>query len=442
MASANWMKMNNQKAGAMTIHLGTEERASHDHSNKHIDPEKSYLNTTIGCNDYKDALGKLRDRNAEVDKVLPPQRDMGARRVVACSIEIPCPYQIQAQGKDQEFFEVMYKAMQNYFGTENVHGGFVHRDEQHLYHDKHGNECISLYHMHTLVSPCTDKGINGKAFETKKRLKEFNTLVNRECERVFGIELNTHMMEEGGESVEYLKAQEAINIAKGKLRTIEDTIEMQTDTLHGLDSDVSEVTQLLEDSHEALEQNKEDAAMIQGRIETKQNIEQELDKSIESKSKQLDSIQGSVKAAKDLRKEEQGKVLGLFQKKTVTIPYDEYKSLQKTARAVNNVIKQEEEVNQRKQAVTAKESQIEPLKAELENSIREYHAKTRAVERDFNRKMSISFEQGKQAGKEEIENQMSQLHNQTTGQSFLEVFQSAWARKLKKEKSHDYGMER
>lgn len=37
---------------------------------------------------------------------------------------------------------------------------------------------------------------------------------------------------------------------------------------------------------------------------------------------------------------------------------------------------------------------------------------------------------------------MSQLHNQTTGQSFLEVFQNAWARKLKKEKSHDYGMER
>lgn len=113
-----------------------------------------------------------------------------------------------------------------------------------------------------------------------------------------------------------------------------------------------------------------------------------------------------------------------------------------TARAVNNVIKQEEEVNQRSQAVNAKASQIEPLKAELENSIREYHAKTRAVERDFNRKMSISFEQGKQAGKEEIENQMSQLHNQTTGQSFLEVFQNAWARKLKKEKSHDYGMER
>lgn len=144
------------------------------------------------------------------------------------------------------------------------------------------------------------------------------------------------------------------------------------------------------------------------------------------------------------RKEEQGKVLGLFPKKTVTIPYDEYKSLQKTARAVNNVIKQEEEINQRSQAVNAKASQIEPLKAELENSIREYHAKTRAVERDFDRKMSISFEQGKQAGKEEIENQMSQLHNQTTGQSFLEVFQNAWARKLKlkKEKSHDYGMER
>lgn len=219
MASANWMKMNNQKAGAMTIHLGTEERASHDHSNKHIDPEKSYLNTTIGCNDYKEALQKLRDRNAEVDRVLPPQRDMGARRVVACSIEIPCPYQIQEQGKDQEFFEVMYKAMQDYFGADNVHGGFVHRDEQHLYHDKHGNECISLYHMHTLVSPYTDKGINGKAFETKKRLKEFNTLVNRECERVFGIELNTHTMEEGGQSVELLKAQEAVHTMNAQIAT-------------------------------------------------------------------------------------------------------------------------------------------------------------------------------------------------------------------------------
>lgn len=443
MASANWMKMTSQRAGAMTIHLGTEERATHDHSNKHIDPEKSYLNTTIGCSDYKEALQKLRDRNAEVDKVLPPQRDMGAKRVVACSIEIPCPYQIQEQGKDQEFFETMYKAMQDYFGTENVHGGFVHRDEQHLYHNKHGDECISLYHMHTLVSPYTaEKGINGKAFETRKRLKEFNAVVNRECERVFGVELNTHTMEEGGQSVELLKAQEAVNVAKGKLRTIEDTIEMQEDTLQGLDSDVSEVTQLLENSHEALEQNKEDAAMIQSRIEVKQDKEQKLDKSIESKSKQLDSIQGSVKAAKDLRKEEQGKVLGLFPKKTVTIPYDEYKTLQKTARAVDNVFKQAEEVNQRKQAVTAKESQIEPLKAELESSIREYHAKTRAVERDFDHKMSVSFEKGKQAGKEEIENQLSQLHNKQTGQSLLEIFQTAWIAKLKKEKSHEHSMER
>ena len=211
MASANWMKMTKQRAGSMKRHLDKYAREFKNHSNEHIDQSKSHLNTYIGCNDYTEAYQAMLQRVAEVDKIQPPQKNMKDRRIISCMIEIPCPLAIQMQGRDQEFFEAMYEEMQKYFGKENVHGMFVHRDEQHEYTDKDGTKQLSLYHGHTLLSAYTkEKGINGKAFETKKRLREFNKAIDERCKKQFGMPFNN-----GGiahkQKVEELKKEEHLH---------------------------------------------------------------------------------------------------------------------------------------------------------------------------------------------------------------------------------------
>lgn len=250
MSSVNWMKMTRQRAGSMKVHLDDKERMEHEHSNVHIDKSLSHLNSVIGCESYQQALDRMNDRTKTVDAIQPPKRRV-KDRVVACMLEVPCPLEIQEQGKDAQFFEVMYKEMQQYFGAENVHGAFIHRDEQHEYTGKDGQEYTSLYHAHVMVSAYTaDKGINGKAFETRARLKEFNDIVNKACEREFGIELNTHGLA-GHQSVEYLKKQEEYNQVTGDLIR----------------------------SQEGLEQNIQDAAYLQQRLEIKRDeYQREIDK--------------------------------------------------------------------------------------------------------------------------------------------------------------------
>ena len=70
--------------------------------------------------------------------------------------------------------------------------------------------------------------------------------------------------------------------------------------------------------------------------ETAKQIEQ-LDKDIKTKEARLTSIDGEIKAAKDLRKEKSNKGLFGRSKDEITIPYNEYRTLQKTARAVEDV---------------------------------------------------------------------------------------------------------
>ena len=204
MASANWMKATTQKAGAMKKHLGQYERENGNHSNEHIDKNLSPNNYTIGCKDFDEALERMKARTAEVDKIMPPKR-VRKDRVTCCFVELPCPESIKQQGRSDEFFQQAFQTMKNYFGDKNVHGGFVHKDEVHEYIDKDGLKKMSLEHLHTLVSAYTDKnGINGKAFETRARLKAFNKSLDDMCKNKFGVSYNTGETPQG-KAVETLK---------------------------------------------------------------------------------------------------------------------------------------------------------------------------------------------------------------------------------------------
>lgn len=232
MASAGWQKQTTTGAKKARVHFDDFERSKREHSNRHINKDLSHLNFCIGSDTWDEAVTKMIQRTEEVDKLYPPKRKVDDR-ITCCFVEFPCPQSIEDMGREKEFFEKIYEVEKEFFGPENVHGGFVHKDEKHEYINKTGETKNSLYHMHTLVSayveweePVTKnvkqangkykkvptgeirerKGINGKAFETKARLKSFNKLIDDMCLREFGIRYNTGAFAEK-KSVEQLKLE-------------------------------------------------------------------------------------------------------------------------------------------------------------------------------------------------------------------------------------------
>lgn len=191
MASVNWMKATTQKASAMKKHLGQTERENGNHANEHITRELSSQNYAIGCSGYAEALERMKARTKEVDAVLPPKR-VRKDRVTCCFLELPCPRAITEQGKSDAFFQKAHEVYKNFFGDENVHGTFIHKDEVHEYTAKDGTSQMSCEHAHTLVSAFVEgKGINGKAFETRAKIKALNTAMDDMCIREYGMHLNT-----------------------------------------------------------------------------------------------------------------------------------------------------------------------------------------------------------------------------------------------------------
>lgn len=216
MASVNWMKATTQKAGGLKKHLGQTERENGNHSNEHIDKELSHQNYAIGCSDYAEALEQMKARTKEVDEVLPPKR-VRKDRVTCCFLELPCPKVIAEQGRSDEFFLKAHEIYKEFFGEKNVHGTFVHKDEVHEYIAKDGSVQTSLEHAHTLVSAFTEeKGINGKAFETRAKIKALNTAMDEMCVREFGVYLNTGERADR-KSVETLKQETEARQELGEL---------------------------------------------------------------------------------------------------------------------------------------------------------------------------------------------------------------------------------
>lgn len=216
MASINWMKATTQKAGGLKKHLGQTERENGNHSNEHIDKAFSKQNYAIGCSDYTEALAQMKARTKEVDEVLPPKR-VRKDRVTCCFLELPCPKAIAEQGRSDEFFLKAHEIYKEFFGEKNVHGTFVHKDEVHEYIAKDGSVQTSLEHAHTLVSAFTkEKGINGKAFETRVKIKALNTAMDEMCVREFGVYLNTGERADR-KSVETLKQESEARQELGEL---------------------------------------------------------------------------------------------------------------------------------------------------------------------------------------------------------------------------------
>ena len=224
MASINREKKTPQKAGAMYVHLDQDARMTHNHDNENIDTSKTPNNYIIGAYSYKDAMTSMKARTKAVDAIQPPSR-VRKDRVTCCMIEFPCPKAIELAGKAHEFLAA-HRVLMSYFGADNVHGTFVHVDEVHTYVDSKTKELReSLVHAHTLISAYTpEKGINGKAFETKARLNDLNSQINMMCLERFGVEYNTHE-DARHQSVEKLKIESEVAALEKELAQMKKHLE-------------------------------------------------------------------------------------------------------------------------------------------------------------------------------------------------------------------------
>ena len=135
------------------------------------------------------------------------------------------------------FFKKSYNFLEEYFGKENIHGGFVHKDEVHEYRDSRVRDADdrqaikeSMEHMHVMVSPYTaEKGINSKAFNTKAMFKniqkEFDEMVYRE----FGVHYHTK--------------EQALGLKVEELKEATELIVQKEQQLHQLERDVNQLEQ-------------------------------------------------------------------------------------------------------------------------------------------------------------------------------------------------------
>lgn len=306
MASNDWLKMTVHDASAMNRHNGKYQRENGKHENENINPELSHLNLYIGCNDYSEAYYNMRARVKEIDTAhLPKRKNKSDTRIICAMIEVPCPQEIYSQGyeKAQQFFYDVYEIYKNFFGKENVHGGFVHFDEVHDYTYKDGTVRTSLPHMHTLVSAYVEwhekdkqsgemverKGINGKNFETKARMKKLNQLVEDYCLENFGVRFMTGETPQK-KSVERLKAEEKVHQLTGQKKQIQtelNELEVQRKTIH---QDIEELTSKKNEMLHRIDEQSAQLTTLEKEVVSHQTEIDSLKKKISELQQQILSI--------------------------------------------------------------------------------------------------------------------------------------------------------
>ena len=181
-------------------------RTHKNYSNKDINPELTKYNLYIGNSEQ--AKAGLRQRIAEVDEILPPQRKR-KDRVVTVSYVAPMPEGDYTREQVKAFFTELTKGLCEEFGKENFYGGAIHFDEVHEYTDVDGTKKMSRPHLHLLAVPFVEgKGINGKDFLKKETYSKVNAIADKVCQEMFGKPYQDGSKQRSRGTVEQLKEGE------------------------------------------------------------------------------------------------------------------------------------------------------------------------------------------------------------------------------------------
>lgn len=198
------------------IHIYREGKR---YGNPDIDAEKTSCVWTMS--DLKTSQKTIRECIAKIDKIRPPKRVKKDRKTVA-ELCIPAPREGTSQEDALRFFQSVYDEL----GAAGYHvcGGAVHGDEVHDYIDPDDKQLHrSRLHMHVLIVPETDRGVNMKSWLTKSRFRELNSLCDRVCERELGHPYQDGSKRRSRGTVEVLKERsgvEMIHVAETVLNAL------------------------------------------------------------------------------------------------------------------------------------------------------------------------------------------------------------------------------
>lgn len=161
------------------IHIYREGKS---YGNPDIDQNKAGRVWVIGT--AKECQKSIRETIAKIDKNRPPKRVKRDRKTVA-ELCVPAPREGTSQEDAMRFFAAVYDELDA--AGYHVCGGAVHGDEAHDYIDPDDKQLHrSRLHMHVLLVPETDRGINMKSWLTKSRFRALNSLCDRVCKRELG----------------------------------------------------------------------------------------------------------------------------------------------------------------------------------------------------------------------------------------------------------------
>lgn len=157
-------------------------REGKKYGNPDIDQDKAGCVWVIGT--AKECQKSIRETIAKIDKNRPPKRVKKDRKTVA-ELCVPAPREGTSQEDAMRFFATVYDELDA--AGYHVCGGAVHGDEVHDYVDPDDKRMHrSRLHMHVLLVPETDRGVNMKSWLTKSRFRELNALCDRVCMQELG----------------------------------------------------------------------------------------------------------------------------------------------------------------------------------------------------------------------------------------------------------------
>lgn len=157
-------------------------REGKKYGNPDIDQDKAGCVWVIGT--AKECQKSIRETIAKIDKNQPPKRVKKDRKTVA-ELCVPAPREGTSQEDAMRFFAAVYDELDT--AGYHVCGGAVHGDEVHDYIDPDDRRLHrSRLHMHVLLVPETERGLNMKSWLTRDRFRELNALCDRVCMRELG----------------------------------------------------------------------------------------------------------------------------------------------------------------------------------------------------------------------------------------------------------------
>lgn len=161
------------------IHIYREGKS---YGNPDIDQDKAGRVWVIGT--AKECQKSIRETIAKIDKNRPPKRVKKDRKTVA-ELCVPAPREGTSQEDAMRFLAAVYDELDA--AGYHVCGGAVHGDEVHDYIDPDDKQLHrSRLHMHVLLVPETERGLNMKSWLTRDRFRELNALCDRVCMRELG----------------------------------------------------------------------------------------------------------------------------------------------------------------------------------------------------------------------------------------------------------------